>query len=119
MKTRLPHGGVSINPAIKRSIGGWVEMEYDASTQRLGLTWLRAKDGFGDSGEREDWVADIPSGCLSVNRYNGEPWKSGFTVYNSFDDAVIGETRRALKQSRDSLAIVSRRSAKNWRIAKR
>jgi hypothetical protein len=77
---------------VKKKIGCWVEMTFDAVTERFGVRWLRVKDGFGGRGDREDWVADIPHGCLSVHDYhwNGD----GFGPdYGSFDGAIRGETK--------------------------
>jgi len=80
---------------IKRKIGSWVEMEYDAKIKRLGMTWLRVKGGFGGRGDREDWVGDVPFGCISVSNYN---WtEHNFGHYGTFDKAIIGETRLALE----------------------
>ena len=95
----LPRGAKLLTPTLKKSIGNWVEMEYDAEIARLGLTWYRVKDGMGNSGDREDWVAFIPTGNLCVHDYH---WKGPvFGVrYSSFDQAIIGQTRQALQFAR-------------------
>lgn len=68
MKTpKLRPGARKLKTKIRATIGHWVEMQYDAELRRRGLTWLRVVGGFSGDNRREDWVASVPSGCLSVN----------------------------------------------------
>lgn len=65
---KLPKGARNINP-VKRSLGSWVEMIFDAELIHRGILWLRVKDGFGGRGDREDWVAEL-SVSVSVSDYH-------------------------------------------------
>lgn len=91
----LPSGAKEI-VTIRKKIGGWVEMEYDAECERYGLTWLRVKGGFNSHGGREDWVCDLPTGLLSVSDSSWREPRFGFDNFSSFDEAVAGEIRRSL-----------------------
>lgn len=79
-------------------------MTFDASCVRCGITWLRVKGGFGDNGEREDWVADLPVTCAHVST---DDWCHGKgKVHATFDQAVRTELARALdaaKRKRNEL----------------
>jgi hypothetical protein len=100
--TKLPRGGKLLRPTITKETGGWTSLTYDAKVERLGLTWYRVQGGFSGKGYREDWVADLPSGCLSVSDYN---WRdtSFPTNYGSFDKAVRELTKEALRRATSHL----------------
>ncbi len=100
--TVLPKGGKLIKP-LRKKIGTWVEMEFDATCRRNGLTWFRVKNGMGERGDREDWVADVPGVSISVHdyHYNGEDFGPS---YGSFDNACLQESIRALHFAREELA---------------
>jgi hypothetical protein len=95
--TVLPKGARLIKP-FEKKIGGWVEMEFDAEVERLGLTWYRVKGGMGErkNGDREDWIADIPSCCISIHDYQWREPRWGSFGYESFDKAIAGRTKEAL-----------------------
>ena len=93
--TVLPKGAKLV-PVFKKSIGGWVEMEYNATVERLGLKWHRVKDGMGQRGDSEEWICDLPSGCINVHAYSWRAPRWGFERYNSFDEAVVGETQKGI-----------------------
>lgn len=103
--TVLPKGGRLLQPPVKRQIGGWVKMTYDATVQRHGLTWLRVQGGFGGRGDREDWVADLPSGSVSVSDYDWVPglWNAR-PCHGTFDAAIIAEMRRNVAYLRQTTA---------------
>lgn len=94
--TVLPRGAVLV-PPFKKTVGGWVEQEFDATCERFGLTWLRVKDGLGNSGDREDWIVDIPSGCVSVHDYEWRKPYWGLHNYPSFDKACAGRIAQAVQ----------------------
>lgn len=100
-KTRLPKGAKLVNPFTKK-IGSWVEMTFDAEVIRYGIKWYRVKDGMGVSGEREDWVADLPAGCLSIHDYhwNGNPFGRDWGTFNG---AIMGETKLFLQDQQARL----------------
>lgn len=103
--TTLPEGAKKILSKYRREIGSWAEMEYDAHVMRYGIKWLRVKGGFSGSGDREDWVADLPHGTLSVSKKGSSGFRlDPFTeVAGSFEDAIQNELKRAyanLKEDR-------------------
>lgn len=98
---------------ITRKFSTWVEMEYDAKLVFKGVTWYRVKGGFGQRGDREDWVGNLPGVSLSVCDYmwmKSKRW--GFDVYPSFEKALEGQMRKALTWSRRKLIEVRMESAK-------
>ena len=103
--SRLPKGAIMLARVVRKKIGGWVEMEYDAKIKRLGLWWWRAKGGFGDHNNRSEyWCAQIPAGCLCVDNSD---WDGSLpfgydtkTLYRSFDAAVKGETKAFVEQAK-------------------
>lgn len=98
--TVLPKGA-KIIPTVKKEIGGWVEMEFDAKVERFGLTWFRCKGGISHDGDREDWIADMPWGCLSVSDYQFREPRFGFDKFNSFDEACAEIIKKAKGQAKD------------------
>lgn len=99
MKThRLPKGAKRIDPPLTKEVGNWVAMEYDAEFDWFGIRWLRAKGGFSDNGDREDWVADIPGVNISVHDYH---WGGSSFGPNrgSFLGAIEAETKAALQMT--------------------
>jgi len=93
----LPKGAKLLPRIRTKPAGSWSDtLCYDASCERLGLTWLRVKSGFSSKNDREDWVADLPHGCLSVSDYNWNKGSFGH-YYGSFDDAILGETKRHIE----------------------
>ena len=92
-----PKGFQLLKSPVVKKIGGWTELKYDASLERYGITWYRIQNGFGGNGDREDWVADVPSLCVSVSDYN---WIKGSfgTYYGSFDKAIEAEITSALEE---------------------
>ena len=99
----LPRGAKLLNPHIKKKVGSWCEQEFDAKVERFGITWFRVHLGMGGSGGREDWVADIPNGCLSIHDYQFRKPYWGMHRYKSFDDAIVGQMKEC--QSRISETI--------------
>lgn len=91
---KLPKTARRIKPIIKK-VGDWVEMTFDAILERNGLTWLRVKDGFGEKGNREDWVLDIPTRCVSISDYKWKGKNLGRS-YKSFEHAIDSEVLMAL-----------------------
>ena len=97
----LPKGAKEIK--VKKKIGGWVEMEFDAKLIHRGIQWLRVKDGFGDKGDREDWVADIPITCISVSDYHFRKemyW--GFKEHQA--DTIFGAMDIQLLEAKEHIA---------------
>jgi len=97
----LPKGAKLIKPPIEKEVGGWVLQEFDARVERLGLTWLRVKGGMGGS---EDWIADIPSGCVSIHDYEWREPRWGSARYESFDEACAGRIARAIEHQKHKAA---------------
>lgn len=91
---KLPKGARLLKREITKTIGGWVQMTYDAETHFLGIRWLRVKGGFSESGS-ESWVADTPDGCISVSDYHWYGPRFGFERYRSFHAALLGQLVRA------------------------
>lgn len=100
--TVLPKGGKLLNPIRTASIAGWSEMQYDAKVKCAGLTWLRVKGGMGGDNSGEEWVADIPSGCLSVHDYSWRAPRWGFDKWNSFEEAATESIKRHVAYARQS-----------------
>lgn len=94
-KITLPEGAREIRP-IRRKIGTWVELDFDAKLRFRGVWWFRVMGGFGGNGDREDWVADIDYGCVSVSDYHWRGKKWGSERYQTFQDALIGRMKGAL-----------------------
>lgn len=65
---KLPKGSRKIVP-VKKEIGHWVKMTYDAQLIFRGVQWLRVKDGMSGNADREDWVANLGGVCISVHDY--------------------------------------------------
>ena len=89
------HKGMKTFAPRKLKIADWCEtVKYDASVTRHGITWYRAYKGFSERGDREDWVADLPAGCLSVSDYDWRHTSSIFKrKYKTFDAALLGEMK--------------------------
>lgn len=85
--TVLPKGARHITP-VKKEIGGYVKLPYDAKVTLNGVTWYRVQGGFSGHGDREDWVADIPLVNLSVHDYEWREPRWGFVSVNSFEEAT-------------------------------
>lgn len=100
---KLPKGGKLLEPAIKRQIGGWSEQELDAKIIRFGLTLYRVKDGMGGNGDREDWIVDVPSGCVSIHDYQYRAPYWGFEKYSSFDKAIAGQIQRGIEHEKGKI----------------
>lgn len=106
----LPKYAKAIEPVSKK-LGGYVAMEYDAKLTRRGVDWYRCKDGMGQRGDREDWVADLPGCSVSVNDYNWNGKDFG-PSFKSFEDALDGMLKMALhhhevstQEKREKLAV--------------
>lgn len=109
--SKLPKGGKLLPEIRSRKAGSWSDtLRFDASCERLGLTWLRVKGGFLGKNNREDWVADLPSGCLSVCDYNWNKGNFGY-YYGSFDDAIISVTERHIEHVAYEMADAEKRIA--------
>lgn len=82
---------------IKKKVGGYIEMEYDAAGDYFGITWLRVKDGLGGRGDREDWIADMPPGVggISIHDYHWNGEEFGMN-HGSFLGAIKAETKLSL-----------------------
>lgn len=101
--TILPKGGKLLKPPRKHRAGNWVEMVFDAEVQCADARWLRVKDGMGESGDREDWVADIPHVSASVHNYQFRPPYWGCVKYKSFEAACKGQLLKACQSARIKL----------------
>lgn len=98
-----------LDPPVKRRIGNYREMAYDATLELDGLVWCRAEGGFGDDPtQREDWVCDVDECSVHVVRYlkpRPESWGTRPNEYTTDDGrdtamrAVISEGIRYLFQS--------------------
>jgi hypothetical protein len=73
----LPGTPEILDPPVTKKIGSWVELDFDRRLMYAGLAWYRVKDGFGGRGDREDWVADVPSVGLSVTNRGSRGFSSG------------------------------------------
>lgn len=100
---KLPKGATMLPKIIKKSVGGWAEQEFDAKCERFGLTLYRIKDGFGGHGDREDWIVDVPSGCISINDYQYRAPYWGFERYRSFDRAIAGNIERGIEREKGKI----------------
>lgn len=106
---------------MRLKIGGYVELEFDAKLVRNGISWYRVRDGFGQRGDREDWVADVPGHSLSANDYNWNGDVFG-PSYGTFEKALdmqaayaygfvqqnIDKARRRLADLRDGEQLLER-----------
>lgn len=101
--TRLPKGGSPLKRLLKKKIGGWVEMSFDATFVRHGIRWYRVKDGMGDNGDREDWVADLPESCISLHDYNWNRLWCDTVYYGDFETAVLTALKRELHHEREKI----------------
>lgn len=110
--TQLPKGAKLLKKPLTHSIGGWSEMELDAVVERQGIKWFRVKGGMGDGGDREDWIANIPSGCLSVHDYQWREPRWGFEKFNSFNEAVTAQIKRGIDFAKKK-AVEYRQNADN------
>lgn len=66
-----------LDPPVKRQIGNYREMAYDATLELDGLVWCRAEGGFGEAGDREDWICDVDECSVHVVRHlkpRGADW---------------------------------------------
>lgn len=72
-------------------------MEYDAAYSYRGIRWLRVKDGMNGAGDREDWVAELPTGTASVHDYQWREPRGGSVKAETFHDAMDIELRRMLE----------------------
>ena len=80
---------------LRKKIGAWVEMEFDAAIRVRGIRWLRVRGGLGGEFRHEDWVADVPAICCSVHDYhwNGDDFGPN---YGSFLGAIRAEMKLSL-----------------------
>ena len=92
---KLPIGAKLLTPPLRAKIGDWVEMTFDACLFYRNIVWYRVKGGFGERSDREDWVADLPSNCVSISDYN---WNPG--SFESFKKAMDSSLRRGLKHTK-------------------
>lgn len=97
-RNELPPGATLIDPPIQVKPATWIEQTVDASIVKNGVTWYRVKGGFGNRGNREDWIADLPV-SVSVHDYhwNGEDFGPS---YETFDNACVEELKRALEHTK-------------------
>lgn len=107
---KLPDRAKLIEP-ITRVIGRWVEMTFDAKTERCGVTWFRVKDGMGGRGDGEDWVADVPNVPICVHDYhwNGDSFGANHGTFdNACQQELIAGLQQARRELRDTLESVER-----------
>lgn len=90
-------------------IGGWVQMDYDAKMRVNGIEWIRVKDGLSGKGDREDWIANIPSGCVSIHDYQYREPRWGFEQYRSMKAAMIGQLRVYIDSTVDRIRDLTER----------
>jgi hypothetical protein len=96
----MNNGPKNVTPLkpFKKKIDGWVEMEYDASTEVGIFTWFRVKGGMSGRSNREDWVCDVPYGTVSVHDYQlvGNQLLA-YRQFNSFEKAAKSELKKCLE----------------------
>ena len=64
-------GRYELSKPIRKKIGGWVEMDFEAYFTYRGIMWFRPKGGgLGGDGHhsREDWLANTPGIAISAGR---------------------------------------------------
>ncbi len=91
---------VAIKPPRRMEIGGWNELTYTAMKTYRGLKWY--KTCFGEKGEREDWVADLPGVTVNVSRYTrNKKWEIVFkdptSSWEKAADAALERARDTVK----------------------
>lgn len=100
----LPIGAVLLKRPVRKTLGNYVEMSYDARIVIEGIRWYRVKDGMGTRGDREDWVADLPEYGLSVHDYY---WNHsidfGKKYGDTFEEAIIGVVKESHKNIQSSI----------------
>lgn len=92
-------------------IAGWLDQAYDEALVYRGVTWRHVEGGFGGRGDRDDWVADLPAGSISVNRYLWKakaPWPNeqagyGYNGDRTRDDEMDRALERGLARIEFSL----------------
>ena len=101
---QLPKGAKLLRKPLQKKIGGWTTLVLDAVLNKGDYRWYRVKDGFGEHGDREDWVADVPARlCISVSDYMFREPFWGFEHYKSFESALSGQLKRAIIYARNDL----------------
>lgn len=100
--SELPKEAKLLSRTKTTAIGGWSSMMLDATLTRNGIRWLRVKGGFSGRGDREDWIADLPSSCCSVADYNWNDLDCG-TNYGTFEKALDGKLEIHLSYLRQEL----------------
>ncbi len=102
---------VSEYPAVRKTVGGFIENTYSASLRYRGLTFHRTD--LGGRGDRTDWVADLPGASLAVSHLHGRGLAAsrnggtggwGRSGANTFRQEADAEIDRAAFHARFRLA---------------
>lgn len=104
--------------ALRKKVGGWVEMDFDRCLTRNGVRWLRVKDGMGGNGSREDWVADLPL-TVSVHDYQWKPPYFGFDRYRSMGHAMDAQLQRGIDRLEERAVELENKLAEVRSLSKR
>lgn len=90
-------------PAEERELDTWQPGVYDAEMTYRGIRFLRYRGGFGDKGDRTDWVADLPVSCHVANHHGrgfaerrpGWGFYGKQTLREALDEAIENAVRAA------------------------
>lgn len=97
----LPAGAVKVDPPVLIKVSSWVPQHVDAYYDCVGIKWARVVGGFGDHGDREDWIAVLPGVSMNVSRYRNEPWRGTEGENATMDDAIYAAMRSAVRYAKD------------------
>lgn len=121
---KLPVGAKVIAP-IRRKIGGYNELVYDAVLERHGIQWYRIKGGWGqvetsyagtpNNHPNEAWVADIKGISLSLSDYEWNDLKFFAPKWGTFEDGLRGKLDHGFEDAhrKFSLAVAAMTEATN------
>lgn len=94
-----------LDKPVMLEIPTWRAMQYDAELVVDGLTWRRAKDGFGDFGDREDWVLDIPALSAHVGLVPRRKWDG---KHDTREEAMRARVKETLRRAPSEITAVER-----------
>jgi hypothetical protein len=92
-----PSDALNVHEPVRRRLGNFVPLDYDAHLTLDGRVWHRVHMGLGHRGDREDWVLDAPDFSVIVSRYeNSEHWGwDRLANTSSREEAMRSEVERA------------------------